>query len=247
MPKTAGVVRTGGVGLNGRPTAGSAAADRRGAGAVTARLYRRLLADILHGRQEPGARVRVLPLAHSYGTSSATMREVLIQLTGAGLVVRHPVHGFQIAPATPDELLDLVRTLGWLEGIGLRESIAAGDRLWEEGVLAASRGLSQCARPSRPPTDKELSTWEEHVLSYHDALIAACRSTILIEQCGALQRRVLRYRNLAAGASGDDNVLDYCLRIRNAALDRDADAAAQLLQAYYRLTTDIVLASGTLN
>ena len=221
--------------------------DRREPGAVTARLYRRLLADILHGRQPPGARVRVLRLAHSYGTSSATMREVLIQLTNDGLVLRHPTHGFQIAPATPDELLDLVRTLGWLEGIGLRESIAAGDRLWEEGLLAASRALSHCAPPSQPPADKELSSWEEHVLAYHEALIGACRSSILIGQCGTLQRRVLRYRNLAAGASGAHGALDCCLRIRTAALERDADAAVDLLRAYYKLTTDIVLTTGALN
>jgi DNA-binding GntR family transcriptional regulator len=174
------------------------------------------------------------------------MREVLIQLAAQGLVERHPVHGFRIAPVTADELLDLVRTLVWLEGIGLRESILAGDKHWEEGLLAAARTLSLCARPPATPTDKELSSWEEHLLDYHDALIAGCRSSILLEQCRSLSRRLLRYRNLSAHTADATLERTCCKELRTAALERRADVASKHLGAYYRLVTDAVLASGVI-
>ncbi|HZF29348.1 MAG TPA: GntR family transcriptional regulator [Gammaproteobacteria bacterium] len=213
-------------------------------GRVVARVYRRLLADILHGRQPPGARVNLPTFADLYGASTNSIRETLIHLTGSGLVVRKAMHGFQIAPATQSDLLEVVKTLGWLEETGIRESIANDDRHWEERVLAAHRALSQAA-PEPGLLDKDI--WDEYVLSYHEALVSACHSSILIEQCRALQQRLLRYRNLAAAGDEHDEARRLILLTRDAILRRDADYAVELLRAYYKRTTDAILASGAVS
>jgi GntR family transcriptional regulator, carbon starvation induced regulator len=226
----------------------SAASQARGrSGGAATRLYRQLLADILHGRQRPGARVRLVPLAASYGTSSTTVREALIRLASDRLVVRHATQGFLIAPATQDELLDLIKTIGWLEEIGIRESVVNGDRHWDDKILAAHRSLAQDPAPVHVRNDRDVSHWEDLVLDFHEALIAACRSAILGEQCRLLHQRLLRYRNLAKDiAFATDSERDYALRIRNALLARDAKTATDLLHSYYRLTADAVFASGVL-
>ncbi len=219
----------------------------RANGSASARLYRQLLTDILHGHQRPGARVRLLPLASSYGTSSTTVREVLIKLVSDRLVVRHATLGFQIAPATQDDLLDLIKALGWLEEIGIRESVAGGDRHWEESVLAAQHALAQHAAPTDLYLDNDLTHWEELALAYHEALISGCRSSILLEHCRLLQQRVLRYRILAKSLPYAALPERQCAQqLRNALLSRDADAAVALLKSYYRLATAAVLASGIL-
>lgn len=218
-----------------------------GGGSAASRVYHKLLADILHGRQRPGARVRLLPLAHAYGTSSTTLREVLIRLAGDELVVRSSEHGFTIAPASADELLDLVKILGWMEAIGVRESIAHGDRHWEENVLATHRTLAQNAAPASPGAERDVVHWGELVLAFHRAIVSACRSPILIEQCARLQQRLLRYRNLAQRpAYAGDAERGYALEIRNALLARAADDACRALQSTYRLATAAVLTSGAL-
>lgn len=213
-------------------------------GRVVARVYRRLLADILHGRQPPGARVNLPTFADLYGASTNSIRETLIHLTGSGLVVRKAMHGFQIAPATQSDLLEVVKTLGWLEETGVRESIANREHHWEERVLAAHRALSQAA-PEPGLLDKDL--WDECVLSYHEALVSACHSSILIDQCRALQQRLLRYRNLAAAGDEQDEARRLILSTRDAILRRDADYAVELLRAYYKRTTDAILASGAVS
>ena len=215
---------------------------------LSGRVYRRVLADILHGHLQPGRRLSLLPLAASYGTSSATLREALIRLTSDRLVDRDPQRGFRITPATHDELLELVKAAGWLGEIGLRESMARGDRLWEERVLSTHRALSLSSAPSGPQHDKELSNWDEHVLAFHEALVSACHSSILVEQCHSLQRRVLRYRNLATSVCAHDpHERDDLLRIRNATLERNADLAVDLLHSYYRSSAQKVFASGVLS
>jgi DNA-binding GntR family transcriptional regulator len=227
---------------------GRASGRARRGGVLTGRLYRRLLADILHGSLEPGSQLQLLRLSGRYGTSTTTVRHALAQLESDGLVVSRPGRGFHIAPATLSDLLELVETACWLEEIGIRESMAGGDQLWEEDVLAAYRGLSHCPGPAGRQTDKELSAWEEHLLDFHEALVSACRSSILIHQCRSLTQRLLRYRNLASAATHrSDDQCEWLQQMCNAVLARDADGAVQLLDAHYRTIALGVLASGVLN
>ena len=219
-----------------------------GNGAVAARVYRRVFADILYGRLEPGQPLKLLPLSAVYGTSTSTLREVLIQLASDRLVVRGKQQGFQTAPANQSDLFELVKTVSWLEEIGLRESIANGDRHWEESVFAAHRALSRCPVAVTAYAERGLAEWEEHVLEYHEALVGACRSSILIAHCRDLNQHVLRYRNLAAKVVVQSECeRDSLLAMRDAALERNAGLAIELLRSYFKITANIVLTSAVLN
>ena len=96
------------------------------------------------GEWPPGARLPLHALAHRYATSSPSARQALLQLAAEGLVDAEAAHGFRASAATADDFLDLMKTLGWLAIIGVRESIANGDGHWEAGVLAAQRAFTQC-------------------------------------------------------------------------------------------------------
>ena len=111
---------------------------------VASRVYRRLLADILTGALPPGSELKLLSLAERYETSRASVRQSVLQLAVERLVVPVAPQGYRVAPASADDLLDLIKTLGWLTAIGIRESILNGDRHWEDDVLGAHRGLAQC-------------------------------------------------------------------------------------------------------
>jgi GntR family transcriptional regulator, carbon starvation induced regulator len=213
-------------------------------GRVAARLLRRILADIVHGRLKPGTRLNLLSLAAEYGASTNAVREALIQLTGSGLIVRQAAQGFHVAPATQSDFLELVKTLCWIEETGIRESISNGDQLWEERVLIAHRALAQLIAPAAREIDGDLL--DEQRLAYHEALISACHSSILIEHCRTLQQRLSRYRNLAAVGGGEDDPLDGLLATRDPVLARDLDHAVRLLRTHYRLTASSILASGAL-
>ena len=85
------------------------------------------------------------------------------------------------------------------------------------------------------------------MLAFYDALVSACHSSILAEQCRSLNERLLRYRNLATASTGRDHQYRAAaLPLRDAALARDADLASELLRTHFRETEHGILASGIL-
>ena len=77
------------------------------------------------------------------------------------------------------------------------------------------------------------------------ALISACESSILMDFCIQLQKRTVRYRNLAEVVEyREGHELDEHRKLQDATLSRNADLAVSLLDQHYKVTVDILLASG---
>jgi len=208
-------------------------------------VYDRLQADILTGQLQPGRKLRLKELIEEYDTGNSPLREALNRLSANGMVVREENRGFRVSPVHTDELMELTRTRCWLEEIAVRESVANGDVAWEERIVLAFHWLSRAAQStdaSAKPTSPE---WEEHHREFHLALISACNSNILIDFCAQLQKRTVRYRNLAeVVAYRDRHELEEHRELQEAVLSRDADLAVDLLTKHYTITSEIVLATG---
>jgi DNA-binding GntR family transcriptional regulator len=212
---------------------------------VTSRVYRHMLAEIVLGDLPPGRELCLQTLAQRYVTSSASVRQALLRLVGERLVEAESAMGFNVASASADDLLDLVKTLEWLTGIGMRESIANGDAHWEADVLAAQHAFIQSLDGPGLLRRSELPFAGERFLEYQDSLIAACRSTDLLRFCRSLNLRLLRYRNLAGVHASQER--EWAVRMRNAAMSRDTALAGRHLTHYYRFTADRVIRSGCIS
>lgn len=210
-------------------------------------VYEKLLEDILKGRLEPGRKLRLQALKDQYEVGNSPLREALNRLSANGMVVREENKGFRVSPASSAELMELVRTRCWLEETALRESIGNGDGAWEEQVVLAYHRLSRAPRPDNEESFNTNPEWEEFHRQYHQALISACNSSLLLGYCAQLHEQALRYRNLTAVvAYRERHEHDEHEAIRDAALDRDADRAVELLIAHFKVTADIVMSSGAL-
>lgn len=209
-------------------------------------VYQELLNDILAGKLKPGQKLRLQALKTDYNVGNSPLREALNRLSANGMVVREENKGFRVSPASVEELEELIRTRCWLEEIALRESIKNGGDAYQERLVLALHRLSKF------PADDNASyispELENLHREYHRALIAACNSKILIRYCDQLHEQTLRYRNLAEvvryreGHEGQEHKA-----ILDAVLERDADKATQLLTRHYKITAEIVIASGSLN
>jgi len=73
---------------------------------MKARLYNRLLVDIIIGELAPGQRLDEKALAQRYGGGLAGVREALARLALEGLVVRRARVGTMVAPLDPEEARD---------------------------------------------------------------------------------------------------------------------------------------------
>lgn len=225
----------------------SSADSMSGGATLSSSVYERLLQDVLSGRFEPGRKLRLQALQDEYKVGSSPLREALNRLSMSGMVVREENKGFRVSHADTEELKELIATRCWLEEIAIRQSIAKGDQDWEEGVVLAFHRLRRTPRQKETNTVEVNSVWEKAHDEFHSALIAACGSRFLIDFCGQLAQKTLRYRNLTAmTAYRDRHELDEHLEIHDAVLDRDADKAVELLQHHTQVTADIIIASGTL-
>lgn len=207
-----------------------ALADRVPAGTRTLAeaVQARLAGDILAGRLSPGARLKLVAIAAAYGSGMSPLREALAGLVGQGLVLQEGQRGFRVAPASAEDLADIVRVRAELEVSALRASIGAGTAAWEAGILSSFHMLKRHRRTQDQLIDEP---WEALHRAYHVSLIAACGSPRMIAYCRSLHDQFDRYRRIAVAVRGrharltprDEAIVD-------ATLARDAAGAAALVR-----------------
>ena len=204
-------------------------------------VFRRLRADILTGKLPAGSKLPIDELRATYGVGGSSIREALVRLTAARLVVAEGQRGFWVAEVSAADLMDLTKNKIWVETTALRLSIANGDRNWEASVLAAGHrlGPNQPWRDPKSPRDIDDSWYPCH-RAFHAALVSACDSEQLMSQRAMLHGLGDRYAR-AAGLKGRPGLTSEHKDLMEAALDRDPDGAAACIESHFLLTMEMAL------
>lgn len=218
--------------------------------AVADDAYRTLRADILYGALLPGERLRVADLRSRYGLGLTPIREALTRLGGEGLIETEAHHGARVRPLARDELGDLMRTRRQIERLCLSDAIARGDAAWEAEILRALHLLARTPLPGNPEDFPAARLWEERHRAFHLALVAACGSDWLLRFWHVLSDHSERYRKVRLlhhddAAAEVRDIPGEHRALAEAAIDRDAAAACQLLDAHLAATersVDAILA-----
>lgn len=198
-------------------------------------LYERLRTEIVGGRLEPGAKLRLDDLREAFGVSLSPLREALSRLAAEGFVVSESQRGFAVAPVSRAMFADVIKMRTHLEGMALRDSIRLGGEEWEVGVVSALHRLKklEAARSE----GQSMEDWERRHQDFHLALIQACGSPLTLQFCKTLRDLNDRYRRLfLANYTLDRDVAEEHQRIADAALAHDADKAAGLLADHIQRT-----------
>jgi len=211
-----------------------------GSRSLTEAIYSQLRKDILGARLTPGAKLRVGELCARYGFSSTPVREALMLLASEGFVRREEMRGFFVAEASPEEFLELTETRCMVEGGALARSIELGDDDWEARLVVAFHRLSRIAKPSGGELLELNPDWVRWHNEFHDALIGACKSKLLVKFCRQLRDRSYWYRRIAS-FEREEAWRGEHEAILSATIDRDTEKAVSLLHEHYRRTADITL------
>ena len=108
-----------------------------------------------------------------------------------------------------------------LECDALRSSFEAGDVEWEGRVVAAHHKLASLERRmARPATVSDEETLRRYDWEFHNALISACGSRVLLDMHAAICDKYLRYLMIAAVFRGEP-VVDEHRMLLDFALARD--------------------------
>jgi DNA-binding GntR family transcriptional regulator len=167
------------------------------------RAYRRIRADIIFGRLAPAQRLKLDGLKEAYGVSVSTLRELLNRLTSEGLIVAESARGFDVAPVSPDNFKEVAHLRLLLECHALERSFAAGDMEWEGRVVAAHHKLAsiESRATSGGPRDDELL--KRYDSEFHQALLSACGSRVLLEAHASIFDKYIRYLMIAVIFRGE--------------------------------------------
>src|SRR5690242_16013741 len=155
-------------------------------------VYARIRADILFGRLPPGERLRLDAVSRRYGASVSTMRELLNRLASEGLIVAEGQRGFEVAPVSPREFREVGALRLLLETHAMTQSFAAGDLDWKARVVAAHHKLSVTETRMIENAGADPVAWKRCDREFHQALISACGSGVLMAAHSSVYDKYLR-------------------------------------------------------
>lgn len=207
-------------------------------GSLTATVYADLKERLVSCQIVPGARIRINELSTELNVSLAAVREALSRLMSEEMVVGEPQKGFRAAPISAQELEDLTNVRVNIEEECLRRSMQNGNMVWEARVLEARDKLAGI--PVEP-----MKEWSFSHADFHEALVSACDSKILLSLRKQLYHQSERYRRLAFAVARDEfqpatNEHD---EIVEAVLGRQMEVAADLSREHIRAVTRRLLAA----
>ena len=210
------------------------------AGELAFRLIRQ---DIIAGTLAPGQKLKLDQLKDRYAVSVSTLRETLSRLASENLVTAEGQRGFEVAPVSIKELENLGDLRLLLESHAVGLSFAAGDLDWEARVVAAHHKLAAVERRLLDGDLQRTADWVRYDWEFHQALVSACDSAVLMGALSSTFDRFLRYHLLAQSFRGKP-VTDDHRQLFELAMRRDVDGARAMLQHHVRSGIDHVLKSG---
>lgn len=192
----------------------------------TTEIYEQLKARLVTGDLAPGTKLKPAVLQDDYTCSATTLRDVLMRLYALGLVEFEMQKGFRATPSSPERRRDVARFRILLEGEGVASSMERGGVAWEAELSAAHHKLQHIERRivNEAGMGSFMPLWTDAELAFHETLISASDSPLLIETFG---RVYLQFRQQFIGQQRDfgTNYFDAIIRehqaIVDAALSRD--------------------------
>lgn len=206
-------------------------------------VFTRLRADIVAGRLMPGTKLNIAALADEIGVSAGAVREALASLEAEALVISEPARGFRVSPVSAKELTDLTAARIEVEKLCFTDAIRNGDLEWEGRIVSAFHRLSRV--PERVADAQEVNPeWADFHAGFHHALISGCTNRWLMRLHELLYQQSERYRQLSVPlATVRPDLQSEHRELMTAVLNRDVQAAHDLITAHLNTTARLILAS----
>ena len=154
---------------------------------LRSQLVEQIWQEIEAGRLPPGSRLDERSLGERFGISRTPAREVLLELSTAGLVRFVPRRGAVVLSISPQETVSMVEVLVALEG---EAAALAARRMSGADREAFARGY---AERTREIATLPLENYSEINASFHDAIYAGCQNEFLTGEIRKLRVRLAPY------------------------------------------------------
>ncbi len=207
--------------------------------------YRRIRADIIFGRLAPSQKLKLDSLKETYETSVSTLREILNRLSSEGLVVAEGQRGFEVTPISATDLKEIAALRLLLETHALEQSFERGEMEWEARLVSTHYKLSRMEQLMATGDTSRAEDWKRYDWEFHQALISACGSKLLMETHSAVFDKYLRYQMVALSYRGEIASREH-QQLLDAALKRDQKTAIKILTVHIEAGVEHALARRSL-
>jgi DNA-binding GntR family transcriptional regulator len=150
-------------------------------------LVEQLGKEIEAGELPSGSRLDERSLSKRFGISRTPAREVLLQLSAAGLVKFVPRHGAVVLSVSPEETVSMLEVLVALEG----EAAALATRRME--AFEREKLSRDYAEQTADIANIPLQQYSEINNALHEAIYAGCRNGFLTAEIRKLRVRLAPY------------------------------------------------------
>ena len=202
-------------------------------------VYLELRNQILYGVLEPGSRIDYAQLSTALAVSITPLREALRRLEADHLVTRIAHRDVIVAPLTRDEATELVAVRRELDLLAARlaavqmtgvELAAARELVESQDDQGALRYLRDAGVPVAAGSTGNVNR------AFHRMVYCGSHNQVLIQYRDAISTRTERYVMLARQITTVAPAAFLLLheKLLAALESRDAEAAAQVMQAHYR-------------
>lgn len=196
-------------------------------------VYRRLCDAIVTGRLAPGAQLRDAELAASLGVSRTPVREALLRLAGAGLVIAQPGRSTTVSELDPHHVDGARDVVAAMHELAVRASVG---RL-SDADIEAMRAANERFAAAIEDGDVDAAVAADEAL--HAVIIARAGNPALaavLEQYSPVVRRAERLR--FSSTDGRASVARHARLIDLCAAGDTAHASELAFDTWHTLTTD---------
>ncbi len=143
--------------------------------------------EITSGQLPPGSPINERGIGERFGISRTPAREVLLQLSSAGLVQLMPRHGAVVVRLSPRDVVSMVEVLVALEG----EAASLATRRMEKPERQAIAAQDALAAETIERMSEE--DYSEANIIFHGLIYTGCRNQFLTDEIKALRLRLAPY------------------------------------------------------
>ncbi|MGI9283200.1 MAG: GntR family transcriptional regulator [Endozoicomonas sp.] len=188
-----------------------------------------LIGDIISGRLSQGSRISEPELSRKYGVGRGPLREAILRLEGAGLVVRAPHVGARVVTLNQAELSEIFAVREALEGMAAR---LAAIHMSDQQLLDLESLLKTHASHIHEHSGQSYIDQEGDLDFHYRVINGSCNQRLIRSLCDELYHLIHMYRKTSGRRARPEEALIEHQMIFKALKDRDGELAEMLMRRH---------------